>query len=93
MPSSGRNGQVIRQWRILRALSVCRRGVTVGELSRVHGVHWRTIARDLEALQASGFPLVDVEQEDGPPRWRCVSWTTIARNDDSSRTEGSAAAL
>lgn len=61
----GRNGQLIRQWGILLRLERSRVGVTVRELAAEHGVHWRTVTRDLEALQVAGFPLFDT---DG--RWR-----------------------
>ena len=62
-----RNAEVIRQWAILRDLEASRR-VTIDELAERTGVTTRTIRRDLEALQASGFPLYD-ELIDGKRYW------------------------
>ena len=53
-----RNAEVIRQWTILRELEASRRA-TIDDLAAKTGVTTRTIRRDLEALQASGFPLYD----------------------------------
>ncbi len=63
-----RNAEVIRQWNILRAIEASRR-VTIDGLADAQGVTTRTIRRDLEALQAAGFPLFD-EVEDGKRYWR-----------------------
>jgi predicted DNA-binding transcriptional regulator YafY len=63
-----RNAEVIRQWNILRAVEASRR-VTIDGLADAQGVTTRTIRRDLEALQAAGFPLFD-EVEDGKRFWR-----------------------
>ncbi|MGH9312341.1 MAG: helix-turn-helix transcriptional regulator [Vicinamibacterales bacterium] len=63
-----RNAEVIRQWNILRAIEASRRA-TIDGLAESHGVTTRTIRRDLEALQAAGFPLFD-EVEDGKRHWR-----------------------
>jgi predicted DNA-binding transcriptional regulator YafY len=63
-----RNTEVIRQWNILRAIEASRR-VTIDGLADAQGVTTRTIRRDLEALQAAGFPLFD-EVEDGKRYWR-----------------------
>jgi predicted DNA-binding transcriptional regulator YafY len=68
-----RNDQVTRQWHLLRTLEASREGVTLqgladglpAEFSR----HPRTIRRDLEALEAAGFPLL-TERVDG----RGVVW-------------------
>jgi len=62
-----RNAEVIRQWTILRDLEASRR-VTIADLASRTGVTTRTIRRDLEALQASGFPLFD-ESIDGKRYW------------------------
>src|SRR6185436_8228410 len=62
-----RNAEVIRQWSILRDLEASRR-VTIDDLAERTGVTTRTIRRDLEALQASGFPLFD-ELVDGKRYW------------------------
>lgn len=54
-----RGRQIIRQWRMLRALESSRRGLTVEELHEVveGECSVRTIYRDLEQLQAAGFSL------------------------------------
>ena len=62
-----RNAEVIRQWSILRDLESSRR-LTIDELAARTGVSTRTIRRDLEALQASGFPLYD-DTHDGKRYW------------------------
>jgi len=62
-----RNAEVIRQWTILRELEVSRRA-TIDDLAGKTGVTTRTIRRDLEALQTSGFPLFD-EVIDGKRYW------------------------
>lgn len=62
-----RNAEVIRQWSILRDLESSRRA-TIDELAKRTGVTTRTIRRDLEALQAAGFPLFD-EVHDGKKYW------------------------
>jgi predicted DNA-binding transcriptional regulator YafY len=62
-----RNAEVIRQWSILRDLEASRR-LTIDDLATRTGVTTRTIRRDLEALQASGFPLFD-EVHDGKKYW------------------------
>jgi predicted DNA-binding transcriptional regulator YafY len=62
-----RNAEVIRQWSILRDLEASRR-LTIADLASRTGVTTRTIRRDLEALQESGFTLFD-EQIDGKRYW------------------------
>jgi proteasome accessory factor B len=62
-----RNAEVIRQWSILRDLESARR-LTIDDLAQRTGVTTRTIRRDLEALQASGFPLYD-DVQDGKRYW------------------------
>jgi predicted DNA-binding transcriptional regulator YafY len=69
-----RNDQITRQWHLLRLLESSA-GVTLDELkARLpadYSRHLRTIRRDLEALEASGFPLVN-ERVDGQVRWRLM---------------------
>jgi predicted DNA-binding transcriptional regulator YafY len=66
-----RNAEVIRQWTILREIETARGGVTIDDLARLGDVTTRTIRRDLDALQASGFPLYDDRSaDDGRTRWR-----------------------
>jgi predicted DNA-binding transcriptional regulator YafY len=62
-----RNAEVIRQWSILRELESSRR-LTIDEMAARTGVSTRTIRRDLEALQAAGFPLFD-DLQDGKRYW------------------------
>ena len=67
-----RNAEVIRQWTILREIERARGGgVTIDELAGLCNVTTRTIRRDLQALEESGFPLFDDRtHDDGKTRWR-----------------------
>ena len=69
-----RNDQVIRQWYLLRLLESSW-GVTLDEiverLPADYLRHGRTVRRDLEALEAGGFPLLN-ERIDGRVRWRLM---------------------
>lgn len=67
-----RNAEVIRQWTILREIERARgAGVTIDELAALCNVTTRTIRRDLQALEESGFPLYDDKaHDDGKTRWR-----------------------
>lgn len=64
-----RGRQVIRQWKLLRALEVSRRGLTAEELHEAAGEDCalRTIYRDLDHLAAAGFPIYKDES-----RWRVL---------------------
>ncbi len=66
-----RNAEVIRQWTILREIENARgSGVTIHELATLCNVTTRTIRRDLQALEESGFPLFDDRsRDDGRTRW------------------------
>jgi predicted DNA-binding transcriptional regulator YafY len=48
--------QVLRQWKLLRRLEASTGGVGVAELAADEGLAERSVYRDLEALQAAGFP-------------------------------------
>jgi len=85
-----RNAEVIRQWTILRELEASRR-VTIDDLARKTGVTTRTIRRDLEALQASGFPLYD-ELIDGKRYWTLEA-KAFRRLDDTGFTLAELSAL
>ena len=85
-----RNAEVIRQWSILRDLEASRRQ-TIDELAARTGVTTRTIRRDLEALQASGFPLFD-EVIDGKRYWRLEA-KAFRRLDDTGFTLAELSAL
>jgi predicted DNA-binding transcriptional regulator YafY len=69
-----RNDQVTRQWHLLRLLESSR-GVTLDEITdRLPADslrHSRTLRRDLEALEAAGFPILS-ERVDGRVRWRLI---------------------
>lgn len=78
-----RNAEVIRQWSILRDLESSRR-VTIDDLAERTGVSTRTIRRDLEALQAAGFPLFD-ELHDGKKYWT-LEQRAFRRLDDTGFT-------
>ena len=85
-----RNAEVIRQWSILRDLESSKR-VTIDELAERTGVTTRTIRRDLEALQAAGFPLFD-EVHDGKKYWT-LEQKAFRRLDDTGFTVAELSAL
>ena len=85
-----RNAEVIRQWSILRDLEASRR-LTIDDLAERTGVTTRTIRRDLEALQASGFPLFD-ESHDGKRYWM-LEQRPFRRLDDTGFTLAELSAL
>jgi proteasome accessory factor B len=64
-----RNAEVIRQWEVLRSIDRARHGIGVNKLAAMHGVHARTIRRDVEALCRAGFPLFD-EKINGTSMWK-----------------------
>ena len=67
----GRSNQTIRQIMILQELESSN-GVTIKSLMSKYGVNYRTIQRDLEALQEAAFPLLDVKADDGQKYWKLV---------------------
>jgi predicted DNA-binding transcriptional regulator YafY len=85
-----RNAEVIRQWSILRDLEASRR-LTIDDLAERTGVTTRTIRRDLEALQTSGFPLFD-ELIDGKRYWTLEA-KAFKRLDDTGFTLAELSAL
>ena len=85
-----RNAEVIRQWTILRDLEASRR-LTIDDLAARTGVTTRTIRRDLEALQTSGFPLFD-ELIDGKRYWTLEA-KAFRRLDDTGFTLAELSAL
>jgi predicted DNA-binding transcriptional regulator YafY len=85
-----RNAEVIRQWSILRDLESSRR-LTIDDLAGRTGVTTRTIRRDLEALQAAGFPLFD-EVHDGKRYWT-LEHRAFRRLDDTGFTLAELSAL
>lgn len=85
-----RNAEVIRQWSILRDLEASRR-LTIDDLAHRTQVSTRTIRRDLDALQAAGFPLFD-EVEEGKRYWR-LEQKAFRRLDDTGFTLAELSAL
>jgi len=63
-----RGDQLARQWRILQSLIASRRGKSAADLARELEYHWRTVYRDLEALQLAGFPIF-TDRLDGKNLW------------------------
>lgn len=66
-----RGEQLARQWRILQLLETSKRGLSIAELAQMEGVAWRTVQRDLDALQEAGFPLLN-QRVDRANRWAFV---------------------
>jgi predicted DNA-binding transcriptional regulator YafY len=58
-----RGDQLSRQWRIIQTLISARQGKSASELAHTLECHSRTIYRDLEALQAAGFPLYNQKRD------------------------------
>lgn len=69
-----RNDQVVRQWHLLRKLEGSR-GATlrelVGALPDDYPKNPRTVRRDLEALEAAGFPIT-TDRVNGQTRWKLM---------------------
>ena len=85
-----RNGEVIRQWRLLREIEASH-GVTIRDMAEVAQVTTRTIRRDLDALQEAGFALYD-ESYEGKKRWR-LRTRPFKGLDDTGLTLGELSAL
>ncbi len=63
--------QFARQWRIIRAIEASPNGLTVTEIAQREETGFRTINRDLEALQTAGFPLY-TERIERANRWAFI---------------------
>lgn len=63
-----RGDQLSRQWKIIQSLTASHNGKTAAQLADALECHQRTTYRDLEALQAAGFPLC-TEQRGGKTYW------------------------
>ena len=72
-----RGDQLARQWRILQSLIASRRGKSAADLARELEFHWRTVYRDLEALQLAGFPIF-TDRVDGKNLWSVLD--SVRRN-------------
>jgi predicted DNA-binding transcriptional regulator YafY len=66
-----RGDQLARQWKILQTLVNSRCGKSVSDLVKELNCHQRTVYRDLEALEAAGFPIY-TEFENGRNLWRIM---------------------
>ncbi len=66
-----RGDQLARQWRIIRAIEASPNGLTITEIAQREETGIRTIYRDLEALQAAGFPLY-TEKVERATRWAFI---------------------
>jgi predicted DNA-binding transcriptional regulator YafY len=63
-----RGDQLSRQWRIIQTLISAKQGKSASDLAGTLECHSRTIYRDLEALQAAGFPLYN-QKRDNKTLW------------------------
>ena len=66
-----RGDQLARQLRVIRAIEASPNGLTVAEIAKREETGIRTIYRDLEALQAAGFPLY-TERVEKANRWTFI---------------------
>ncbi len=66
-----RGDQLARQWRSIRAIEASPNGLTVTEIADSEETGFRTIDRDLEALQSAGF-LLYTEKVDRGRRWAFI---------------------
>ena len=65
-----RGDQLSRQWKIIHTLIAFIAGKTVTDLAEELGCTPRTVYRDLEALQAGGFPITTETRENR--RYWCI---------------------
>jgi predicted DNA-binding transcriptional regulator YafY len=63
-----RGDQLARQWKIIQTLITSRQGKSAADLAGEIECHPRTLYRDLEALQAAGFPIY-TEKVEGKNLW------------------------
>ena len=63
-----RGDQLGRQWRIIQTLITSKIGKSAADLAEDLDCNPRTVYRDLEALQAAGFPIY-IEKVDGKNLW------------------------
>jgi predicted DNA-binding transcriptional regulator YafY len=63
-----RGDQLARQWKIFQTLVTSRHGKSVADLAKNLDCHRRTVYRDLEALEAAGFPIY-TETSNGKNLW------------------------
>ncbi|MGO9115567.1 MAG: helix-turn-helix transcriptional regulator [Thermoguttaceae bacterium] len=65
----GEQAILLRQWLLLKTLSVRRLGATLKELAAEMQVSEKTIRRDLETFLAAGFPLAETTVQFGRKKW------------------------
>jgi predicted DNA-binding transcriptional regulator YafY len=70
-----RGDQLARQWKIIQTLISSRMGKSAAGLAEDLECGWRTVYRDLEALQVAGFPLYS-EKIDGKSIWSLLDTAT-----------------
>lgn len=61
---------LVRQWLLLKLLSVRHFGATVADLAKELKVHEKTVRRDLNTFQAAGIPLVETVGDFGRKTWQ-----------------------
>jgi predicted DNA-binding transcriptional regulator YafY len=66
-----RGDQLSRQWKIFQTLVTSRYGKSVSDLAKDLDCHKRTVYRDLNALEAAGFPLY-TEEVNGKNLWSLI---------------------
>lgn len=64
------NSPLLRQWMLLRLLSVTKQGHTVRDLAGELSVSEKTVRRDLAVLADAGFPIKDQIGDFGRKAWR-----------------------
>ena len=80
-----RGDQLSRQWKLVRLLSG-KLGRSLAQLRSELGVTKRTVQRDIEALEGSGFPIVS-EARDGTIFWRFIEGFTAESQVSLTLTE------
>lgn len=66
-----RGEQLARQWKIIRLLESRKHGITANEIAVELATPLRTVYRDLDAIQAGGFPLY-TDKEGRHAYWRVM---------------------
>ncbi len=82
----GRGNQVTRQWNLIKILDASRRGVSINDLAVELNCTPRTVYRDLDDLQAAGFPITN-EMLDGVGYWQFVDGYRVSLPTPFSITE------
>ncbi len=65
-----RGEQILRHWNMLRTLQTRGEGIPLRQLAEEFDVTERTVQRDFEILQESGFPIEHEEDDYGKRFWR-----------------------